>query len=77
MTNPIEKSMFLTPITESEIISIVTALSPKKSCGHDNISISLIKLCSIFNKSFLTGQFPSYLKIARIIPIYKSGEKII
>ena len=76
--------MFLTPITESEIISIVTALPPKKSCGHDNISILLIKsvintiaklLCAIFNKSFLTGQFPSYLKIARISPIYKSGEK--
>ena len=86
LTNPIEKSIFLTHFIESEIIGVVTALPPKKSCGHDNISILLIKsvintiakpLCAIFNQSFLTGQFPSYLKIARIIPIYKSGEKII
>ena len=32
-------------------------------------------MCAIFNKSFLTGLFPSYQKIARIITIYKSGEK--
>ena len=32
-TNAIKKSMFLTQITEFEIISIVTALPPKKSCG--------------------------------------------
>ena len=32
-------------------------------------------LCYLFNLSFLTGVVPNALKIAKVIPIYKKGEK--
>ena len=31
--------------------------------------------CYISNKSFLDGTFPDNMKIAKVIPIYKSGDK--
>ena len=52
--------------------------------GWDDIPMSVVKkvieyikspLLHIFNKSFLTGIFPSSLKIAKMIPIYKKGCK--
>ena len=32
-------------------------------------------LIYLFNKSFETGQFPNMMKKAKIIPIFKSGDK--
>ena len=32
-------------------------------------------LCYIGNKSFLDRTFPDKMKIAKVIPIYKSGDK--
>ena len=32
-------------------------------------------LCYISNKSLLDGRFPDKMKIAKVIPIYKSGDK--
>ena len=34
------------------------------------------QLSDIFNISFLTGQFPSVLKIAKALPIHKKESKI-
>ena len=34
-------------------------------------------LAHIFNKSFLTGTVPDNMKIAKIVPIFKSGNKTI
>ena len=34
------------------------------------------QLSDIFNISFLTGQFPSVLKIAKVIPIHKKQSKV-
>ena len=34
------------------------------------------QLCDIFNMSFLTEQFPSVLKIAKVIPINKKQTKV-
>ena len=85
LTNPIENSMFISPVTEAEIINIMSGLPSKQSHEHDEINIILIKsiinvivkpLCIILNKSFLTKQFPSFLKIARITPIKNLGIKI-
>ena len=30
----------------------------------------------LINKSLVTGQFPSQLKLAKVYPIYKSGAKV-
>lgn len=54
------------------------------SCGQDGMCNSLIKLVikeisdpltHIFNSSFETGIFPDQMKIAKVIPIHKGGDK--
>ena len=62
-----------------------TALSKSnKSVGFDEISINVVKqvfdviqspLCYIFNVSLKHGVFPDKLKIARVTPIFKTGDK--
>ena len=34
-----------------------------------------LPMTAIFNMSFQTGVFPSSMKLAKIIPIFKSGSK--
>ena len=37
------RSMFLTPVTNEEILTTTSKLKAKTSCGHDNISTKLTK----------------------------------
>jgi hypothetical protein len=66
-----------------EIKEIVSLLRPDAAAGHDTIpmwavknSIDLISkpLCEILNLSIENGIMPDQLKIARIVPIFKSGD---
>ena len=75
------KSIFLTPITESEIIKLINKLPPKKSSGLDNIDNKILKeikqyisgpLSGIFNRSLETGVFPELMKTAKVIPLFKN-----
>jgi hypothetical protein len=75
--------MFLTPTHPMEIYKTIISLKSKKSSGHDNLSATFLKeidaemsypLSIIINKSFAEGTVPDALKIAKIIPIYKSKE---
>lgn len=68
-----------------EIIEILKGFEPKKSCGYDNIQMSTLKLlansiaqpiCSLSNSMFRTSIFPDSLKIAKVVPIFKSGSKV-
>jgi len=74
----------LTPTNEAEIYSVICKLAPKKSSGWDEISVQTLKkislfilqpLCHLINFSFATGKFPKNMKIAKIIPIFKKGDK--
>ena len=76
--------MFLSPAVNKEIINIVNNFKNKTSVDCDNISISLVKkligqivhpLTFICNKSFQDGVFPDKMKKAKILPLYKSGDK--
>ena len=84
LTNRVSSSIFLEPVDEREIISTINLLPMKKSVGRDNIPVTFIKLVvkiiapfliKIINASFELGMFPNILKIAKVIPIYKSGDK--
>ena len=83
MGNRIKSSIFLNPVTELEIINIVSSAKTKYSKGFDDISMALLKalikhlaipLAYIFNLSFLNGVFPNKCKIAKVIPLYKNGD---
>ena len=40
----------------------------------ESITVPLVHIC---NRSFVTGIFPSELKIANVVPIYKSGDEMV
>ena len=70
--------------SENEIFTIINKLKNKNSSGKDEISNKLLKsinreiskpLSVIINQSISTGIFPEALKIAKIKPLYKKGEK--
>ena len=73
-THTNNNSIYLTPTNSDEILKIITDLQNKKSSGHDGINSMLLRECDpliIFNKSLETGEIPSSLKFAKIVPIYK------
>ena len=81
----IRESFFLTPTTEYEISRIINKLKPKLSTGIDEISCKLIKQSSIIiiplityiiNLSLETGIVPDKMKLAKVIPIYKSKNTV-
>ena len=83
LKNPNPNSIFFLPVDETEIINIVNQLKAKKSSGFDGISTFLLKqiiheiaapLTHIFNLSLSTGIFPSKMKVAKVIPIFKKGN---
>ena len=76
-------SIFFEPATETEVITIVNLLRPKTAAGYDGISTWSVKevidviskpLTHIINLSLQSGIVPDQLKIARVIPLFKSGE---
>ena len=78
-----KNSVFLNPTHPEEIINITNKLKSSNSSGMDNISSKLLKtiiddiapiLSHIFNRSLVTGIVPTLLKIAKITPIFKSGD---
>lgn len=79
----ISDSIFLRPASENEIILLINNLNIKKSCGPDNIPALTLKnnvaafakiLAQIFDLIIQTGVYPDCLKIAKVVPIFKSGE---
>ena len=78
-----QSSLFLSSACEEEIKKIVSTLPSKASSGHDNISNVLLKeiidqlahvLVDVFNKSMAMGEFPSIMKLAEVVPLYKGKE---
>ena len=71
-------------LTLDELKTAFNTLKSNKSVGIDDIDINLFKtvfdiienhLLYIFELTFTTGSFPQSLKIARITPIFKSGDR--
>ena len=77
-------SMFINPVNEAEVIRIIKLCKPKDSMDYDDISMWVLSkiapqvvkpLVHIFNLSFTTGIFPCEMKIAKVIPLFKNGNK--
>ncbi len=77
-------SMFLKAVDEKEILDIVRNCKSKKSTDYNDIDITVVKkviegiskpLTYICNLSFQKGSFPNKMKIAKVIPLYKTGNK--
>ena len=76
-------TFFLTPTDKNEISFIISSLDSLKSSGPNSIPVKNFKLLkndisqqlSDILMSFSTGQFPSVLKIAEVIPIHKKQSK--
>ena len=81
-----QTSLFLNPTDVKEIVTLISQLPNKSSSGHDNISNILLKklihqiapvLVEVFNKSMTMGEFPTVMKLAEVVPLYKSKENFL
>ena len=82
--NPNQVEFSIKNITVLEVIEHLNKLDSSKSTGLDGLGPRILKLltpviakslCHIINLSIMSGNFPSILKLARVIPIFKSGDK--
>ena len=71
-------------VNEECIDSIIKKMKSKSSTGYDNISNKLIKsaryvliklLTLLMNQIIYTGEFPKYLKIAKVKPLFKKSNQ--
>ena len=77
-------TIFLEVVTSQELGTIVNKLKNKTSFDADGVNMSVVKniyhviadpLTFICNLSLTSGVFPDKMKIAKVIPLFKSGDK--
>lgn len=70
------------PVNETEIDKIISSFENKFASGFDEIPMPIIKntreflikpLAHLINSSFISGIFPSKLKISKILTLHKGG----
>lgn len=78
------QSFFLSPVTANEVCATLSSLK-NTSAGLDRVSIRHLKLVAhlisdtlsnIINLIFKTSVFPSSLKKAKVIPVFKKGDRL-
>ena len=77
-------SMFLYPTSLDEILRSIPDLKIGKASGIEELSAEVLKISALaivpylqklINQTFSQGEFPDCLKIAKVIPLFKSGSK--
>lgn len=75
----------LMPVTSDEVARIIDNLDSNTSIGIDGISTKAVKcvktlitdkLTQCINRCLIEGKFPESLKIAKVSPIFKAGNKM-
>ena len=78
-------SVFIQLTDSNEIANIISSLNINKSCGLFGIPNKILilpkqdiskQLADLLNLSFSFGSFPSLLKTARVVPVFKKGSKL-
>lgn len=68
----------------SEVLSVINGMDPNKASGFDDIDIKTVKECrfelsgllsKLFNQSFTSGIVPKLMKVSKVSPLFKSGDK--
>lgn len=84
MNPPCLDTIYITPVTEQEVFSAIMQLNNSNSSDPFDMQTHPIKLVAdmiatplmhIFNICFSSGTFPSSLQIAKVVVIYKKGDK--
>ena len=82
LTKRVFPTIFLEPVASANIIN---DLKTNKAGGYDMISCYFIKLSSsilipilvsLINASFSLGIFPDDLKVSKVIPLFKKGDRL-
>ena len=72
------------PTTVTDVTQMLSGLSNNKATGIDKISCKIIKIAApaiadsltyIFNQAITLSTFPDQWKVARVTPLYKSGQR--
>ena len=80
----VSKTMFLQPTDQWKVAKILKQMKNKKSYGLDGISNEFLKFCApviepaiaaALNKCIEERTFANCLKTAKVIPIFKKGDK--
>jgi hypothetical protein len=84
MGPPNLNSFFCSPVTVADVSEIIKSF-PNKGCPTNFVPAYVFKIISpyvcqpiadIFNESISLGIFPDCLKIARVVPIFKTGDRM-
>ena len=84
LLNPNKETFFITPTTDEEISEIISDLNIRKSTGPNSIPTKVMKqikdvilapLAKLIYRSIHNGVFPNILKIAEVIPFFKSESR--
>ena len=79
-----ETPLELQTVSQEEVAKTISSFKPKVSSGYDNISYKTLKqitkyilnpLTFCLNKCIKESIFPSILKMSKILPLFKKGDK--
>ena len=77
------RSFYISDISIQDIVTEISRLNTNKAVGSDNIGAKFIRMCpeilaynlaKIFNSAIEKAEYPTQLKIARVIALYKKGN---
>ena len=85
LSNESDSTIFLQPTDKEEIANIISSLNSSKASGPNSIPYRILfllkneiskQLADLFNLFFLTGVFPSVLKTAKVVLVFKKDSKL-
>ena len=83
MGDKIEERLILEPTTPSEVEALCLALESGKGAGWEGVAPRVIKavareisgsLSRFYNCCMREGYYPTCFKVARVVPVFKSGD---